>query len=251
MEELSAEIGPQTPVGNVQVDAFCAHCSYNLFSQVVSRDQRLGILVCRCPECGRFSAAGNMTTASQRLAQRLATGGLVVYIGFLLGVLALASGILLATQGTYLDDRFRNEFERTDHRQDVATWPELVGAAITASALGGVLATFCWHWRRGWRYIAAIVPVPLGILAWRLWTAQGYFVAQKPALMSWGIGALGLIVGLQIAGIIAGEALGRPIARIGLQLLLPARLRQYLGFLWFVDGKMPPSPPKMSAPSSL
>jgi hypothetical protein len=241
MEELPADVGKQTPIGNVQVDAFCAGCNYNLFSQVVSLDERLGILVCRCPECGRFTAAGSMTTANQKLNQRLATGALVIYIGFLLGVSTFAAGFLAGMQGTYLDDRFNIDFPAAAH-VEISAWQELVIGAIAGALFGGFLSTFCWHWRRGWRYLGAVIPLLLSVLVWNLWRTTGYSQNPKPRLGHWGLSVLAIVVGLQTLCVLVGEALGRPTARLALQILLPARLRQYLSFLWFADGKVPPVP---------
>jgi hypothetical protein len=247
MEDPVADVGKQTPVGNVQVDAFCAHCNYNLFSQVVSRDERLGILVCRCPECGQFTAAGSVTTANQKLSQRLATGALIIYIGFLLLVSAIAAGFLAGTQGEYLDDRYG---ELTAAANAVfSTWEELVLGAVAGAVFGGFMATFCWHWRRGWRYLLVVTPALLSILVWNIWRDNGYSTNPKPAFAAWGMSVLAIVVGLQTICIFVGELVGRPIARIVLQVLLPARLRQYLSFLWFIDGKSPPAP-QVPAPGS-
>jgi hypothetical protein len=38
----------------------------------------------------------------------------------------------------------------------------------------------------------------------------------------------------------AGAYLGRPIARLAARLLLPAKLRVVMSYLWVVDGKAPP-----------
>jgi hypothetical protein len=240
MEESTTDVGKQTPVGNVQVDAFCAHCNYNLFSQVVSRDERLGILVCRCPECGEFTAAGCMTTASQKLSQRLATGGLIIYLGFLLGVFALAAIALATAQGTYLEDRYSEVFQNGSQK-DIAKWPELVGGAIAGSVLGGFFATFCWHWRRGWRYLGAFTPGLVAIIVWYAFRNSGMQPLSSPVLLGWGLPVLAVVVGLETISVLLGEFVGRPIARTALQILLPVRLRSYLGFLWFVDGKVPPA----------
>jgi hypothetical protein len=42
-----------------------------------------------------------------------------------------------------------------------------------------------------------------------------------------------------VAGM-AGAYLGRPIARLAARLLLPAKLRVVMSYLWVVDGKAPP-----------
>jgi hypothetical protein len=74
------------PLKNVQkwqqleVDTFCVECGYNLHAQPVTRDERLGIFVCRCPECGRFHPAGVGVTAARPWMNRLATGLLVFWV---------------------------------------------------------------------------------------------------------------------------------------------------------------------------
>ncbi len=246
MEELAADAGPQTPVGHVQVDSFCAHCHYNLFSQVVSRDQRLGILVCRCPECGRFSAAGNMTTASQKFTQRLATGALVLYIGFLLAVVIASGALFWASQASYLDDTF-NDRHAVNAEMQNPVWVELAGGAIVGAALGGFFATFCWHWRRGVRYLATMLPLLIVPIAWNAWRAFAYTPVTKPRFADWGWTVLATVAGIQMVSILAGEILGRPIARIALQVLLPVRLLPYLSFLWSVDGRSVPVPRTVGA----
>lgn len=78
------EIGPA--VGHLQTDTFCAHCGYNLVTQAVLRDSRLEILVVRCPECGRFTAAGQGTSAAKVWLNRFATVMLGNYVLFLIVV---------------------------------------------------------------------------------------------------------------------------------------------------------------------
>src|SRR5262245_23177127 len=78
---------PREKHARLAVDTFCAECGYNLHSQEVTRDERLGIFVCRCPECGRFHPAGLGMTATRIWMQRLATVLLVFWILFVLHAL--------------------------------------------------------------------------------------------------------------------------------------------------------------------
>ena len=84
MSDLLMEpLPPQRPLeqqAQLETDAFCEHCGYNLHGQPVSRDQHLGILVCRCPECGRFHPAGHKTAASNIWLSRLAASALLVWV---------------------------------------------------------------------------------------------------------------------------------------------------------------------------
>ena len=68
----------------LETDTFCVECGYNLHSQPVTRDERLGIFVCRCPECGRFHPAGTGMTASKPWLNRFAAGLLVFWVLFVL-----------------------------------------------------------------------------------------------------------------------------------------------------------------------
>lgn len=64
----------------LETDVFCVECGYNLHSQPVTRDERLGIFICRCPECGRFHPAGVGITAARPWMNRLATALLVFWV---------------------------------------------------------------------------------------------------------------------------------------------------------------------------
>src|SRR3954462_10568553 len=73
-------LAPQERHMRLQVDAFCVTCGYNLHSLEVVRDERLGIFICRCPECGRFHPAGVGVTAAKTWAQRSSAMLLVVWV---------------------------------------------------------------------------------------------------------------------------------------------------------------------------
>ena len=66
--------------GQIEVDTFCQECGYNLHGQGVVRDERLDLLVCRCPECGRFHAAGKSTSADSLWLSRVATLALALWV---------------------------------------------------------------------------------------------------------------------------------------------------------------------------
>src|SRR6478672_8387076 len=52
-----------TPIGRVEGDMFCSGCQYNLHGLNVTLDERLQLPIVRCPECGKFHAAGIATGA--------------------------------------------------------------------------------------------------------------------------------------------------------------------------------------------
>jgi hypothetical protein len=73
----------------IETDTFCVECGYNLHTQPVTRDERLGIFVCRCPECGRFHPAGTGMTAQKVWLSRFATALLVFWVLVVLTVIVL------------------------------------------------------------------------------------------------------------------------------------------------------------------
>ena len=87
IETEPVKLPPLTPLQRhqqLEVDAFCPHCGYNLHGQPVTRDERLGIFVCRCPECGRFHPAGAGASAASAWGARLASALLVFWVLFVL-----------------------------------------------------------------------------------------------------------------------------------------------------------------------
>lgn len=66
---MASIVEASAPVGQIQTDTFCPGCGYNLFTQAVIREPHTEILVCRCPECGKFSPAEIATGAADKWGQ--------------------------------------------------------------------------------------------------------------------------------------------------------------------------------------
>lgn len=77
-------------VGVIEMDAFCEGCGFNLCKQAVWRDERLGLLVCRCPECGKHQSGQGRSTVGTVWLSRLATAALV---GWVVGILLFVLGV--------------------------------------------------------------------------------------------------------------------------------------------------------------
>lgn len=80
-----AEFDRQPPVAYVEMDRYCDGCGYNLRTQPVRVDARTGLLLCRCPECGRFHPARDATTAGRVWLERLGRLLLFTWILTILG----------------------------------------------------------------------------------------------------------------------------------------------------------------------
>src|SRR5580700_5130530 len=90
---------PMARHGQLEVDAFCAGCGYNLHGQVVSLDERLGFPICRCPECGRYHPAGAGVTANSVWLRRYAAVLLVCWVIFVLLIYFLLTMAMAGLQG--------------------------------------------------------------------------------------------------------------------------------------------------------
>jgi len=82
----------------IQADQFCG-CGYNLHGQRVAFDERLDIPIARCPECGKWHAAGHGSTAGRSWLARLGSIALFAWCLFILlaisATLALVFGVTM------------------------------------------------------------------------------------------------------------------------------------------------------------
>jgi hypothetical protein len=262
-----SELGPV--IGQVQTDTFCEGCGYNLHTQAVVRDQRLGILVSRCPECGRFAASGRTTSASSVWLNRFGTILLVVWVVFLLGLFSLCSLFLgmvayghpsilttyeaapyvrvrlntsmpTAIQQASYPYRYVRIPRQTNSGNAESDHRELQGRLILASIAaalalitGGLFSILLWHCK-GWGRLFALLPPILGCIGAALaWISDPTTILIR----EWGIVQIGLYLLIEIPGVAIGAWIGRPIARLLLKILVPPKARQHLAFLWIVDGK--------------
>jgi hypothetical protein len=254
-EATRLETETQPVVGHVQADAFCEGCGYNLHTQAVTRDERLGILICRCPECGRFSAAGNLTAARQVWLNRLGLGLLIAWIGFLVvvfGLLTLFHGVM-ANGNTQEAVTFEplpqtkpgvwagyHYVLRTPPASDSEAYHRRVEqiiitvvCALLGAVAGGAVSVCMWH-VRDWRRVVAFVPALVGVgLAFSFWINDPTMADVREVAY----GRMGFVLLVECAGVLIGLLFGRAVARGALSILIPPVPRQHLSFLWTADGK--------------
>lgn len=261
------------------VDTFCVECGYNLHSQEVTRDERLGIFICRCPECGRFHPAGLGFTATRPWLARLATMMLILWVLIVLFALVWICVGMGAIEVGYIDDStygknvsmdgrevewFSNASggsqlvikgttqpvvqsryvrvmrERSDHREQWILISYVIGAVLLGWATGMLMVSFLWHWKR-WRYgLAMLLPMAIAAVVCSIFNLQ----EEYAEIQAWVRRAVLGIAALETASMGGGILLGRPIVRTTLRMFVPPKPRQHFAFLWGVDGKrMTPANP--------
>lgn len=260
MTDIERDAG--ATIGLIQTDTFCEGCGYNLHTQAVTRDERLGILICRCPECGRYSAVGQTTTAARVWLNRLATVLLTSWVFFLLVLFALCSFFLgmlayghMAEMTEYRPvapiqtikpgyaDPYRylrvvKQIPANDADQLNEQWWAQAWLAVLTISLGlitgGLFAVLLWHCK-GWVRILAFLPAVLGCgVASTGWISE----PQAPAMRVWGLLHIGVYLLIDLLAIGIGLLLGRWFARGLIRVLVPPKPRQHLAFLWLTDGKV-------------
>jgi hypothetical protein len=258
------------------VDTFCVECGYNLHSQEVTRDERLGIFVCRCPECGRFHPAGAGITATRPWANRLATMLLVFWVLIILFALFWIVMGFGALQMAHVESFTDSRAETLDGRE--TEWMQPTGPGPAQQVLKGTTQPV-----NNWRYVRAIrhpvgaeltqyrwnfffetlgtsllgfaVGMLMVVFFWH-WKRRGYAIAmllpfvvagfvivilnfddQYDRIRPWAIQVVLGFAALEMCLMGAGVLLGRKIARGLLRMFIPPKPRQHFAFLWAVDGK--------------
>lgn len=239
--------GVSGPVGQIQTDTFCEGCGYNLYTQAVTRDKRLGLLICRCPECGRYAVPGNATDAGRPWLQRLGTVLLVVYILFLLYGIGFGVAGLWAVHAAHLDDLERpvvvtrpgNVYSYRVSPTFEADWIAMALSAAVGYSLGSFLAIFFCHWKRR-IWVAVTIPLLLAIAVHVVWvrTSSG-LTTEVERMGRWNSFHHAAV---QVGGMCLALLIARPVTRGFLRLMLARPLLPYFSNLWNADDLEPPSP---------
>lgn len=246
--------GEDSPLSRVQTDMFCNNCGASLHNHPVWRTDDAGLLAVRCERCRTISSANEALPYRRVWRQRLGTALMIVWMALLAGLLAIIIAIAFAIQIETPRHRWVNpsragqpRHSRTgrDRTLDWAgTKKELVWA-VPASLLvafcgGCLLACVVYHWRLRWHVLAAVaVPAVAALFSWLEHSGTWYRTWRG----SGGMQVIYGIMALQMLGGILGAALGRPVARGVIRVLLPNRSRRFFAFLWRRDRKEMPLGP--------
>jgi hypothetical protein len=164
-------------MGTIQTDTFCAGCGYNLFSQGVVRDPNTRILLCRCPECGKFTPAGVATIADS--AWRRAAGGLLILLRALILLFLIGGALILMGVIPYAlaEEMIYFVRYRMGH-YDPVRWQEQIFWMRGAFSLGGVgvglgagltVVIGFYHWRKRFYYVMCLAPVLVLLVTLGIW----------------------------------------------------------------------------------
>ncbi|MCE9591475.1 MAG: hypothetical protein K8S99_13220 [Planctomycetes bacterium] len=239
-------------VSRVEGDRFCDSCGYNLNTQAVRRDPTTGVLLCRCPECGTFHAAGDMTTAGRLWLYR---AGRILLVTWVFTAWSAAVGVMMVQVAVTLSmvDLLRPMLisNNPETHPLARVWTQIIGSACALSVVLGfatvsVCAMVFTHWKR-WSYAiaAALWPIISAILIWFYfayvnWTMQG----MAPVFFRVGL----IPVTAYLLGGVVGVMLGRRFARLQVRWLVPPTLWGSFSYLWTTDGLTPPTPHKPRHP---
>jgi hypothetical protein len=241
----------------METDFFCHQCGYNLHGQIVTRDERLDIMICRCPECGCFHPAALGVSATRPWLARLGvilifwwvTTILAVFgaAGFFQGLMSFAHLEIFTIYDQSDQRNFRFDLPRIvrtptpqnqyyHERQEVA-WKMLGSLSIALSVVfGGFCAAVMWHVPKNRLYLVLLWPILAALITYWLWWAN-YNIER---IVGWSITRLAIYAAVNVAAMAVGLQIGRPVARFLLKVLVPPRLRQHVHFLWTWDGLQPP-----------
>ena len=256
----------------LHTDFFCYQCGYNLHGQIVTRDERLDILVCRCPECGRFHPAALGVTATRPWLARLGVGLIVTWVLFVLAVFGVAGFFQGLFSYAHLEINTTRNYPqntggtfapapvysgrlprviRTPNQQNAYYYEEQqnvwkIFCAITfgiSVVLGGFSAIAMWHLRKNYLYFTLGWPILAALVTYGLWWAS----ENIELIVTWSITRLFFYALLNIGGMVVGLKIGRPVARFLLRVLVSPKLRQHVHFMWTCDGLQPPGISGVSA----
>lgn len=250
------DFGAMAQVTTVEADRYCEGCGYNLRTQIVRRDSRTQVLLCRCPECGRYHSVSDSVSVGRVWLSRVSTLALALWIVLLISVLSGWAFGLFGMSAVTIEELGRPWRMGSSRMSDIGLYacPEsqlywewvapTAAASVALGLVGGIILVVVFpHWRRSWyATTAVVVPLLVGVAVWAVVASdQPQRGWNRPAMSTWAYPYVCAQMLLQMLGSLIGVGLGRSLARLTIRILLPPRLRPPLAFLWLADGLPPPS----------
>ena len=236
---MTVEVPGTETTTTVQGDPFCA-CGLNLHGLAITRDDRTGLPLARCPECGRFHASGAADTVVTQWAARFYAALVIAWVVGLLLLAGVAAGIqgslnILAAQEVFRPDTYSSA------RENEQIWQLIF--LLMPLALGGFVGLLqsvaLWHVRG----LARAVPILAVLLVGGLVAALNIYDSY-PYRQSGNYGTAQLIClgvsGVTLLGCAMMLVVGRPLARAVASIAVSPKARRSLAFLWTADGKALP-----------
>lgn len=177
-----SDSSPPKPVAVIESDTFCEKCGFNLHTQPVWKDERLDILICRCPECGGHQAAGQQTTVGYSWLSRLALAGALVWmVIFLALVIGTFFGFLGYTVFNYEYLTFNRSEDAQGQALNIGTDANGMRFRIVGSTTQPLGSEPSFIARRFVDWVPVLgVPVPEGWYyrsnKWEWWMGMAFFL---------------------------------------------------------------------------
>jgi hypothetical protein len=231
-------------IRQLQGDAYCEGCRYNLRGQVILKDEEADFPVCRCPECGRFHPAGFAIVPLNKWVDRLAAFVTGIKAATFLALFCLSALAIYSVEHVFFEAyHWNNNRGQIPYEPYGPAGPGLWSRFLPflfingafSFGLGIFFATVLW--RRKYKILLVILfcaaMSALEFFVWRQLSGAGNqtnWALHRAAY--WGIFNFVLMT--------TGLALGLPLARFVARALFPPHFRQQCAFLWVVSNKRLP-----------
>jgi hypothetical protein len=166
---------------------------------------------------------------------------LVLWILFFLAALAAWFGLYCLLDEAFMDWQRRAAYSYGWAPADLIL---LFGStALISIVLGIAVASAMWHRPRSAQLAFLLIPASAAVFI----TTMEKLDRSPSSPPDYVIILLFLFLIGQMITVAAGLAVGRSVARGIVRALIPPRILPQFGFLWQVDGKIPPALPKGTA----
>jgi hypothetical protein len=253
-ESLGFETWPI--LARVETDRFCDHCGYNLHTQSIRCEPRTRVLTIRCPECGRFHPANDVTARMTVWARRLAGAALILWALIVISLALTLGGFQIAATYLILDEltthmqvqypsaprslggpmSYVHELElnpgyyyqpsndRRRHEIYAITGSMSLGLGIVGTLIAIVVVPH-WRWQHHLTFIAIWATAAAGITALIWWT-------ETARLFHWGLRHIAAQSAVYVLGGLMAMIFGRPVIRLAARICLTPRMRKVIEGAW-------------------